>query len=545
MSSEKRCMGCMNPLTEGDAACRQCGYPIAGVNPPEYLPVRTLLNGRYLIGRVLEIGGDSAVYIGLDRQDNSRVTVREFFPPLLAQRAHTEVTPVGGNENVFSVCRTKFLNLARAVAHLRDVLAVVPSYDIFEENGTAYSVSTYCEGVSLEKYVEKRGGKLPVEEVRRMFLPLIQALVTIHATGMLHLAISPKNVLVDNEGHLCLKNFAITEVRTESGVGKPSRVAGFAAPEQYENGATCTAATDVYGVAATMYFALTGRAPAEAAQRAKRGDELMMPAEVADTLPPYIKESLQRALRLSVGYRTRTAEQLLDELSATQAVASLRETEEEPMKQEKRFPYLWLIFGVVAVALAIVAVFALSGLGYINFGGSAPTTTVTQPSLTMKPTTSTDTVGTIGTGKALFEVAELRGTDLEVAQGMVLSGQMKVVLKGYEYSDTFPKGQIVSQTPAPGDKVERGTPINVVISAGPLEGTMPDVTGWSETHARLYLKALGYQVGESLLLQVSDLEKGAVEKSQPAAGAPIKVGDTVVLWVSNVEQSKDTLVGNE
>ena len=185
MESTMICMGCMRPLDNGEAKCSHCGYPSAGINPAEYLPVRTVLNERYLVGRVLEIGGDSAVYIGLDQSDNSRVTIREFFPSELSRRVdRTEVVAAEGKGSVFSDCRTKFLELARAVARLREVLVVVPAYDIFEENGTAYSISEYCEGVSLEKYVERHGGRLPVDEVRRMFLPLIEAIAIIHRTGV-------------------------------------------------------------------------------------------------------------------------------------------------------------------------------------------------------------------------------------------------------------------------------------------------------------------------------------------------------------------------
>ncbi len=535
MNTEQLCMGCMLPLSEGDSKCAHCGYPSSGINPPEYLPLRTVLNERYLVGRVLEIGGDSAVYIGIDTQDNGRVTIREFFPAGLAVRTagKTAVTAVEGQTDVFEACRAKFLTLARAVARLRDVLVVVPSYDIFEENGTAYSVSDYCEGTSLEKYVAANGGKLAAEDVRRMFLPLIEAVSTIHATGVLHLALSPKNILVDADGSLRLKNFAISEVRTQSGVGKPGRVAGCAAPEQYVEGAVCTQAADVYGLAASMVFALTGHMPMEATQRSKKDTARILPPDVTDTMPPYIKESLQKALRLSVEERTATAQQLFDELSATQAVASLRETEEKPVAKKKKFPYVWLIFGVVVLALAILAVFALSGLGFI--GGGEPTVTTTQADITMKTTASTESFVTVPTGNALFDVETLIGQPWSVVQKKTMSGDMKAVLKGYEYSDTAPKGSIISQSPAAGEKVERGTQIEVIISAGPVSNKMPDVSGWKEEHARLYLEALGYNVGESLLLTVSSQEKGSVEKSFPPAGSNIKVGDTVQLYVSNVE----------
>lgn len=541
METNMMCMGCMHPLGEGETKCAHCGYPAGGVNPPEYLRIRTLLGGRYLVGRVLEIGGDSAVYIGYDTQEESAITLREFFPATMCTRQQGgALVPVEGKETVFASYRAKFLTVARAVARLRDVLVVVPSYDIFEENGTAYTVAEFCEGKSLEKYVAAKGGRLSFEETRRLFLPLLSALSTIHATGLLHLGISPKNILVDTEGNLRLKNFAIPETRTVNTECKPNLIAGYAAPEQYEEGADCTPASDVYGVAASMFFALTGRHPANATQRGKKVDDLLMPAEVADKTPAHIKESLIRALRVYAPRRTQTVQQLLDEMTATPAVAALiHEDDEEEAPKKNGAKYLWIIFVAAFAVLAVIMVLVLNSLNVIHLGGKEPTvTTTTKDVLTMAPTTSTEFVPT-PTGEALFEVEDLRGRVFAQVKGSTLSGDMKVELKGYEYNDTVPKGRIVSQTPAAGEKVDRGTAISVVISAGPSTGVMPDLTGWKEEHAKLYLQALGYNVSESLRLQVSTLEKGLVERSSPKAGAEMEIGDTVTLYVSDVAETAE------
>ncbi len=538
METNMMCMGCMHPLNEGETKCAHCGYPAGGVNPPEYLRIRTLLGGRYLVGRVLEIGGDSAVYIGYDMQEESAITLREFFPATLCARQQGgALVPADGKEAVFAAYRAKFLTVARAVARLRDVLVVVPSYDIFEENGTAYTVAEFCEGKSLEKYVAAKGGRLSFDETRRLFLPLLSALSTIHATGLLHLGISPKNILVDTEGNLRLKNFAIPETRTVNTECKPNLIAGYAAPEQYEEGADCTPASDVYGVAASMFFALTGRHPAEATQRGKKADDLLMPAEVADKTPAHVKESLIRALRVHPPRRTQTVQQLLDEMTATPAVAALiHEDDEEEAPKKSGAKTLWIIFVAAFAVLAVAMVLVLNSLNVIHLGGAQPTaTTTTQDALTMAPTTSTEFVPT-PTGEALFAVEDLRGRVYAQVKTATLSGDMKVELKGYQYHNTVPKGRIVSQTPAAGEKTDRGTTISVFISAGPSTGVMPDLTGWKEEHAKLYLQALGYNVTESLRLQVSTLEKGLVERSSPKAGAKMEIGDTVTLYVSDVAE---------
>lgn len=541
MADKTICMGCMSPLTGGDAKCPHCGYPASGVNPPEYLRVRTVLNGRYLIGRVLEVSGDSAVYMGLDRQDDTPVTVREFFPMTMCQRGDDGFPRViAGRESEFAAYKQKFLSCARAVARLREVLAVVPYFDIFEEQGTAYSVSEYCEGVSLERYVRAKG-PLSYEQMRQMFLPLIEALSTIHAAGVLHLGICPKNVLVDGEGRLRIKNFCIPDTHTVNTPCTPMLINGYSAPEQYDEKAACTQTADVYGIAATMCFALTAKTPVDATQRVKKGDELLMPAGVVDSLPAHVKESLYRAMRVNADYRTKTAQQLLDELTATSAVAALIDEEEQqmeqPRKKQKR-SYLWLIFVGVVVALAILAIFALNGLGIISLGGDTSATTTTQGSLTMNSTTTGAPIVTKPTGSATVAVENLAGKLYNDIVGTTLSGNMTVEVLGYQFSDQ-PAGTILSQNPVAGTDVERGAVIGVVISAGPAEKAMPDMAGWPEQYARLYLEALGYRVGESMLLQVSELDKGTVERTTPAAGEPIKAGDEIILWVSDVEQTAD------
>lgn len=542
MADKTICMGCMSPLEDNGGKCPHCGYPVSGVNPPEYMRVRTVVGGRYLVGRVLEVSGDSAVYMGLDKQDNTLVTVREFFPSTLCDRGDKGLLNIkAGKEVPFEGYKRQFLACARAVARLRDVLTVVPCFDILEENGTAYSICEYCEGMSLERYVHQNG-PLSYEQARQLFLPLISAMSTIHLSGVLHLGICPKNVLMDSEGHLRIKNFCIPETHTVNTACTPVLITGYAAPEQYEEGALCTETADVYALAATLFFALTGKTPPESTQRTRKNEELLMPASVADSLPAHVKESLYRALRVSPNHRTQTAQQLWDELTATSAVAALlddEEDEEEPVRPRKKSSrgFLWLVFVGVLLVLAAIAAVVLSSLGFIQIGPQDATTTTTRPDLTLPPTTTT-IITTKPTAIATVAVEELYGKDYNTLKSQTLSGNMTLSLLGYQFSD-LPAGTILSQTPAAGTEVDRGAVISVVISAGPKTKTMPDLTGWPQEYAKLYLEALGYEVGETMLLQVSQFDKGTVEKTTPAAGESVEAGSTVVLWVSDVEQATD------
>ncbi len=536
MNDKQLCMGCMTELQPEDTKCPHCGYPVSGINPPDYMRVRTTVGGRYLVGRLLETAGDSAVYLGLDTQDNSLVTVREFYPKTLCKRAANGTLMIAAEDkNLFEDYKLKFLSCARAVARLRDVLAIVPCFDILEENGTAYSISEYCTGVSLERFVREKGA-LPYEQARHLFLPLINALATIHAAGVLHLGISPKNILIDKEGSLRIKNFSIPETHTVSTECEAVLLTGYAAPEQYDPDAICTETADVYGIAASLLFALTGSQPPESTARTKRNDGLMMPADVVDSLPDHVKESLYRAMRVSPNHRTQTASQFLDELSATSAVAALIDEETPkavPRKKAKKRSYLWLIFVAVFACLAILAVATLAALGYMPNSNTTVTTTTTQGDLTLRTTTSTTIIVTKPIGNATVATPNLKGQLLETLLATPLDGNLTIVVEGYRFDESA-AGTVLAQSPAAGIAVERGTTVSVTLSAGPVERTVPDLSGWKEEHARLYLEALGFKVGESMLLQVSDKEYGIVDKSTPAAGSPIKFGETVTLWVSNV-----------
>ena len=92
-NGDNLCMGCMNPLPEGRG---ECGYPASGENPSNYLPVRTLLSDRYLVGRVLHAGGDAAVYIGFDQVLKAAILIREFLPDTLCERAEDGTVQVIG-----------------------------------------------------------------------------------------------------------------------------------------------------------------------------------------------------------------------------------------------------------------------------------------------------------------------------------------------------------------------------------------------------------------------------------------------------------------
>ena len=201
MTKETICVNCMED-TGGAQICPHCGFNRQEPQKPHALPYRTVLQGRYLVGRAMEENGEGIRYTGMDLTENTRVLIREFFPETLAQRAEngTDAQVMGGSEVLFNETIAQFLSDSRELAHRRELSAVFPVYDIFEENGTAYTVLEGINGVTLRSFIEESGGRLSWETARPLFMPVLNALSQLHAAGLSHLGISPDTLYVVEGG---------------------------------------------------------------------------------------------------------------------------------------------------------------------------------------------------------------------------------------------------------------------------------------------------------------------------------------------------------
>ena len=161
---------------------------------PHHLRMGTRLNNRYLIQGVLGEGGFGITYVGMDEVLCQKVAVKEFFPRGAITRNNqqtNEVVSVYGTKAAnFHRGEEKFLQEARTLAQFNNVAGVVRVQDFFRENGTAYIVMEYLEGITLKQYLQTYG-PISVEEMQNIFAPILEALDKIHQNGVIHRDISP------------------------------------------------------------------------------------------------------------------------------------------------------------------------------------------------------------------------------------------------------------------------------------------------------------------------------------------------------------------
>ena len=543
------CMGCMNPLPDGREKCGICGFSASGNNDEQYLRVGTLLSDRYLVGKLLEHVGDAAIYIGFDRAQGGAILIREFLPDTLAARGENgELQIITGCENAFREYYEKFRAHARALARMRELPSIIPVYDIFEQNNTAYTISEYCEGNTLETRLKQIGGRMKWDEARPLFMPLLSTLISLHSAGVLHLGISPRNVIIGNDGKLLLRGFCITEARRVNTDLKPNLISGYSAPEQYTFGQEVGEWSDVYGLAATIFRTLTGNPPPDGSKRAKDSNDLLVPSEIAKEMPDYIAAALFNALQVNPESRTRSIEKFRDQLSTAPAVSRLREDREggelseeetgepqEPEKKGSHAKYAVLIVLAVFIFLLLAGGVVVLLLFPDLFSGGKE---VSEPTSSIVVDETTTTIRqTTRTASAKFATPDLAGKNFFDIRDGSLIGEMKVVVEYKVYSDR-PKGESLSQKPNAETPAEKGATIKVTISDGPELITVPNLTGWNYQHAELYLKALGFRVNITRIF--SDTYDKDIVESVEQEGRELPEGSLVNLRVSDTPKTTAT-----
>jgi serine/threonine-protein kinase len=198
--------------------------------------------GRYVLLDEVGHGAASVVYKAWDTQLQRNVALKEI-------------------RRGSSFPRDRFLAEARAAAKLRHP-NLIEAYEVFEDVGLHYLAMTFIDGQPLDR------ARLPIPAVAALMAEVCDAVQYMHLEGILHRDIKPQNILVDAQGKGHLGDFGLAKDmnrRTLTVEGQFLGTPVYMAPEQVSgNPKYIGPATDVYGLGAALYHAVTGRPPFEA-----------------------------------------------------------------------------------------------------------------------------------------------------------------------------------------------------------------------------------------------------------------------------------------
>ena len=308
-----KCFGCMEDFQ--GYPCPNCGYDPAKDKHMEYaLPPETILAGKYMAGRVLGQGGFGITYIGWDIALERKVAIKEYYPSGQVSRSPgtRNLTWYSSEQSLHARQdgMQMFLKEARKMSRADGIPGVVRVLDLFQENGTAYIVMEFIEGVTLKAKLQQTG-PLPWEQVRELFLSVIQTMAQVHKAGLVHRDLSPDNImLLPNGGVKILDLGAAKDLSINSGASSMQVAkSGFSPLEQYTQRGGSGPWTDVYSMAATIYYTLTGKLPPNAIDRMDK-DTLSWDFSALNQLPAQAREALQKAMMVIAKDRLQTMDEL-------------------------------------------------------------------------------------------------------------------------------------------------------------------------------------------------------------------------------------------
>ena len=303
------CPYCTSSNPHFSRLCATCGSRLQNTILPIGLRLK---DGFYELEGVLGQGGFGITYLARHTGLGTKVALKELYPDNLVMRDSSgKVRAQAGMQPEFESLKIRFSREAKTLRELNHKCSTKFISD-WEERGTVFIAMEFIDGETLESRIA-RGALLTEREAREVMLPILELLEVVHSKGLLHRDIKPANIILTKNGGVELIDFgSVTKFSANQRSKITSRLLtpAYAPLEQYGQEVMLTPSTDLYALAATMYEAVTGKAPPNALERAN-GAMMYLARLVEPTISREFSEVLDKALELRMENRFSSARELI------------------------------------------------------------------------------------------------------------------------------------------------------------------------------------------------------------------------------------------
>ena len=467
--------------------------------------------GRYEVIERAGVGGMAEVYRARDELLGREVAVKVLNERFARDRSFVE----------------RFRREAQSAANLNHP-NIVSLYDYGADDGTYFIVMEFIDGRSLDTLLHSEGPLMP-ERAAEIASDVAQALQRAHAAGLVHRDIKPSNIMITSTGQTKVTDFGIARAVVSDGdqtmtqTGMVIGTAAYLSPEQAQ-GNPVDARSDVYSLGCVLYEILTGAppfagdSPLSIAYKHVREDP-PPPSSKNPDVPPALDAIVMKALAKNPDNRYATAVDLKQDLDrylsgqrveATPLLADdtmvvprgdqtrvlRRETLAPPPPRRRAWP--WILLTILALAL-------VGGIVWLVLNN--------QP------------------GAAQVRVPNVVGKSLERATDILRERGFTVDFK--RSFDAAPANQVISQNPDADSLAAEGSTVELVVSRGQRETTVPDLTDMTRGEARQALEEANLRLGTVSRAPSEEVEEGLVISQNPPPEADVPVRSNVDITVSS------------
>lgn len=433
---------------------------------------------RYRIIRSLGEGGMANVYEAEDLVQKRRVTLK-----MLRFDLQDDPRSVG-----------RFHKEANSLMKL-DSPHIVQIYDFGNDHGVPYLIMEYVKGTDLKTYL-KEHYPLSCEKVVDIMEQILLAVESAHRIGIIHRDLKPQNILIDNYGKVKVTDFGISIAAMESStITKTNTMIGsvhYISPEQ-ARGSIITKQSDIYSLGIILFELLTGKVPFEgqtAVSIAVKHYRDNLPS--ARDINPHVPQALENVILHA------TAKKLQDRYPDAETMARDLKTSLLPVRKNEPKWEVPTEDDAETKTLIIPST---------NLSRQQPSTGSRKTKKAKKQKKKRSyrrhpiafLIGTLGVIVVItillmslkVQVPDLRGMSVREAEEVLLSNNLKLGKKRYEYSNSYLKGQTISSDPARETTISRNSKVNIVISKGPLKIKFGSYIGQNFDQVRKKLKVKG------------------------------------------------------
>ncbi|WP_163507057.1 Stk1 family PASTA domain-containing Ser/Thr kinase [Fodinicola acaciae] len=498
-----------------------------------------VLDQRYQITGLIARGGMATVFHAVDNRLERTVAVKVMHPAYAADPSFVD----------------RFVREALSIARLSHP-NVVAVYDQGSFHGLAYLVMEYVPGRTLRQLLVERKRLTPAEAVA-VLEPLLAGLAAAHRIDMVHRDVKPENVLIAPDGTVKVADFGlarVAEASAQTTKGVMMATVAYVAPEIVTAGHSDPRA-DVYATGIVLFEMLTGEppfqgdSPVQVAYQHVHG-EIPAPSERVDGVPPELDTLVLRATRREPGERPADAAAMLADLRGhADEVDTLRvglaepaansapteptrhdtliyrpddmpagptrpaylrqrpvhedpppDLDEPPPPPPRRVPsrLRWWLLG--AAALLLVLALAI-GIGWWS------------------------------TASRYTSVPQLTGLSKELAESRLRDTNLRVQYGTAAYDEKVPAGNVLTQRPAQGTRLERNSVVTLVLSKGPERHAVPSVVGKAQDTALQAIRNATL-VPVTSMAWSDKVAAGRVISTDPKAGTKLRRGTDVKVVIS-------------